>query len=203
MPWFFELEDLISEFDIFQDRDPKMLCLWLDKVTTPRKFVRHPLMPLANRRRIWSVCEKIADVYLAQWREQEDPSLSPGERILRSNSVCDHMPVVSYPHPTQKPMTRRSFWVKSWDEIYEEAKKIETFWDNDGALVGLSIALESQGRNLFGKDDSSSGITLQSTMIDKNDRVVGLILHISKMTLRFPEPSTSPRGITVRLDRSA
>ncbi|KAI9375090.1 hypothetical protein BJX61DRAFT_495256 [Aspergillus egyptiacus] len=62
MPWFWELRELITQCD-YPDLDFKGLYLWLDKMTTPRFGIEDMLTGIANRRRIWGVCEKIRDLY--------------------------------------------------------------------------------------------------------------------------------------------
>lgn len=42
----------------------KGLLLAVDSLTRPKKHMRGSFMGLANRRRIWSLCKQIADLYL-------------------------------------------------------------------------------------------------------------------------------------------
>lgn len=64
MPWFWELQELIAESD-YPDIDFRGLYLWLDKMTTPRFGMQGILIAIANRRRIWGVCEKIRGMYFS------------------------------------------------------------------------------------------------------------------------------------------
>ncbi|KAL6901479.1 hypothetical protein GGI43DRAFT_403137 [Trichoderma evansii] len=65
MPWSFELISLFDDESqtLFQNVDYKSLVRWVDQEATPRLFMRGPLMSIANRRRIWHVCEQIEGVY--------------------------------------------------------------------------------------------------------------------------------------------
>jgi len=65
MPWFWELQELIAKCD-YRDVDFKDLYLWLDKATIPRSGIAGMLLAIANRRRIWGVCEKIGDKYFSR-----------------------------------------------------------------------------------------------------------------------------------------
>jgi hypothetical protein len=71
-PWNFELLSLLdgvadseenaSQIDL-QSIDYKSLVMWVDQQSTPRLWMRGPFMSLANRRRIWHVCEQLDSVY--------------------------------------------------------------------------------------------------------------------------------------------
>ncbi|KAE8385464.1 hypothetical protein BDV23DRAFT_18832 [Aspergillus alliaceus] len=60
MPWFWELQTLQKQNDV----DYRELYMWLNKMTTPRYGMDDlKLMGVANRRRIWGVCEQLASRY--------------------------------------------------------------------------------------------------------------------------------------------
>lgn len=65
MPWSFELLSLFDDESqtFFQKVDYKSLVRWVDQEATPRLFMRGPFMSIANRRRIWHVCEQIEAIY--------------------------------------------------------------------------------------------------------------------------------------------
>ena len=63
VPFFWEMLPLIDQSDLLPDFDYKTLFLWLDKVTTPEYGIAGPFMHVANRRRIWGVCEQLAPAY--------------------------------------------------------------------------------------------------------------------------------------------
>jgi len=66
LPCFFELHRLIADDrELLRGKSLKGLLLAVDSLTWPRKHMRGPFMGLANRRRIWSVCEQIAHLYLS------------------------------------------------------------------------------------------------------------------------------------------
>ncbi|KAL7925725.1 hypothetical protein ACQKWADRAFT_282837 [Trichoderma austrokoningii] len=65
MPWSYELlsvlDDKAPAFP--QNADFKSLVYWVDRESTPRRWIRGPFMSVANRRRIWHVCEQLNTVY--------------------------------------------------------------------------------------------------------------------------------------------
>ncbi|KAL9468516.1 hypothetical protein ACSS6W_010210 [Trichoderma asperelloides] len=70
MPWSFELLTLLDDESqrFFQNVDYKSLVRWVDQETTPRLWMRGPFMSIANRRRIWHVCEQMEPVYSGRLR---------------------------------------------------------------------------------------------------------------------------------------
>lgn len=64
MPWSHELLSIVDdESQTFQNADFKSLVRWVDQESTPRRWMRGPFMGIANRRRIWHVCEQLKTVY--------------------------------------------------------------------------------------------------------------------------------------------
>ncbi|PON22192.1 hypothetical protein TGAM01_v208873 [Trichoderma gamsii] len=65
MPWSYELLSLLDDESqtSFQNADFKSLVRWVDQESTPRHWMRGPFMSIANRRRIWHVCEQLKPVY--------------------------------------------------------------------------------------------------------------------------------------------
>ncbi|PWY86759.1 F-box domain protein [Aspergillus heteromorphus CBS 117.55] len=63
MPWLWELQGAKSR-KIPQDVNFKRLYMWLNRITAPRYGMDDvKLIGVANRRRIWGVCEELADRY--------------------------------------------------------------------------------------------------------------------------------------------
>ncbi|GAB1215284.1 hypothetical protein ATERTT37_004470 [Aspergillus terreus] len=74
MPWLWEFHALKLEKTLPEDLNYKRLYLWLDKMTAPRYGMDDlTLTGVANRRRIWGVCQQLAPRYfkgLKQARKQ-------------------------------------------------------------------------------------------------------------------------------------
>lgn len=208
MPWFFELHELMSDAEAFKELDFKKLVTWTDKMTTPKRGMTGPALGIANRRRIWGVCEQIADKYLPRCPQDDEFNSGSVEGMIRKHSACVHMPVVYFPVPNKKDLSV-SYWVRSWPEIYTERKLLEIFWDATGSLAGLSLTQDGQ-RRLFGTDDASEGRSKNSIEFSKEDWIAGFILHLPVLSLtavpqhtRNPSAAedtttTSVKGISVR-----
>ncbi|CAG8974001.1 hypothetical protein HYALB_00008550 [Hymenoscyphus albidus] len=65
MPWFYELHGFIQE-GLTKGRDVKGMLRWADRVTTPKFELKHWMLGLANRRRIWAACEDLATHYISR-----------------------------------------------------------------------------------------------------------------------------------------
>ncbi|KAH8810880.1 hypothetical protein F5884DRAFT_897414 [Xylogone sp. PMI_703] len=206
MPWFFELLSLLDNSDVMKGKDMMGIFSWANKTTFPRTYTAGPFMSIANRRRIWSLCDQLKDMYLARLCRGDKPGLEPVDRAIIRTASCQHMALVSYPIPAIKEL-KKIFWIKSWEEISFQEYVLETFWDNQGVLVGISLAPEGQ-RRLFGRDDISNGttddISKEVLKIEKGDWIQGFILHIPGIDICGASQSlisahTSPTGISVIL----
>jgi hypothetical protein len=75
LPWFWELHSLVTNATLPLAFNHKQLYLWLDRVTTPEISLKGPFMGIANRRRIWAVCEQLAPLY--KERASPDEHIEP------------------------------------------------------------------------------------------------------------------------------
>lgn len=209
MPWFFELHHLLDDLEIMKGKDMMGLFQWATRATTARMYMTGPFMSIANRRRIWEVCERIADPYFERMQRKANHAPAYIDRMISETATCGFMPIVSCPLP-QKMDLALIFWVQSWDEIYEKENELETFWDDaEGSLVGISLAPRGH-RRLFGRDDSMDAVSKIAINFEKKEWIKGFILHIPEIDLcdasrpdhaggpQDPiKTSTSPKGITV------
>ncbi|KAI2634113.1 hypothetical protein GGS26DRAFT_552282 [Hypomontagnella submonticulosa] len=67
MPWFTELEDLISMGALRNESLWKGIFLWAEKRLRVRNNMPMPFAKVTNRRRIWGVCEQLARRYHWVW----------------------------------------------------------------------------------------------------------------------------------------
>ncbi|KAH7123327.1 hypothetical protein B0J13DRAFT_566420 [Dactylonectria estremocensis] len=208
MPWFFELQEFLRAKNSTSTKNMKGLYLWAEQVTIPRKGLTWPYMAIANRRRIWGVCQQISDLYMPKLHKSH-LGVQPA---IHDQASCSYIPIVSSPFSNEQDPSNDlvcAYWVYSWDEMYTE-KTVETFWDDDGCLVGISVAPKGQ-RRLFGVDDSQDGVQIRSFDLDSSAWVTEIILHIPQMNILIhacgqcchqeqggiKERTTSPRGITI------
>ncbi|KAL1864685.1 hypothetical protein Daus18300_007487 [Diaporthe australafricana] len=64
LPWFFELQELLEQDQtLLETNDDQRVFQWAERVTRPEKWLTGPFMGVANRRRIWSVCEQLGEKY--------------------------------------------------------------------------------------------------------------------------------------------
>jgi hypothetical protein len=59
MPWLKEIVHLLDDEELMSGVDVKGLLCWLDGLTAPAPGLPKPLIGVANRRRIWAICEFI------------------------------------------------------------------------------------------------------------------------------------------------
>lgn len=205
-PWFFELQELLEKEQTFlETNDAQRIFQWTEKMTRPKKWLTGPLMCVANRRRVWSVCEQIGGRYWPQKEEKDNIFVGDEEKIIRRYSQCVPLVTVSYPAVMRSIPASEVYWVKSWSEIRSQTKTLESFWDRHGSLVGISLTPDGQERRLVGLDSSDDGIVRESTRLGPDEWVKGLIVHIPALTrfclenihLDDVQLMTSPKGLTV------
>ncbi|KAF4460227.1 F-box domain [Fusarium albosuccineum] len=122
MVWFSELHPLLDESDFLRGRSRKKIYLWLDKMTYPRVHMSGPFMSIANRRRVWGVCEQLAERYLPRLPKEVGEASSFVEKMIRSQSQCTYMPSVYEPTSTTWDLIS-TFWVKSWETVDRQERR--------------------------------------------------------------------------------
>ena len=66
-PWFTEFLELFDQENasVLAGKALTKVCLWADIISVSKKGLKGPRMWIANRRRVWGVCEQIAPSYAA------------------------------------------------------------------------------------------------------------------------------------------
>lgn len=161
VPWFWELDGFLKNA-IFPDAiDWKGMFQWLNEVTKGTYGMEGPLMSIANRRRIWDVCQQIAPLYHEKLGAAvyTEPSEEEAAAIL-STARFFHMPKTMFPLPTETRAVRTQF-VRSWSDIGYRACDFDTYWtDPYGGLVGISVDFGS-GKRVFGSTEGTKGQSLR------------------------------------------
>lgn len=157
IPWFFELHELLEhDQTLLQAIDPKRILLWAERMIRPKRWITGPFLGVANRRRIWYVCEQLGERYFPR-SGLEDPRQSYVEQMIMAYSNCSSFVVTSAPEATEADVLRNVYWFKSWWELPSKQKEFSTFWDGP-SLAGISLGVAREPENWSG---SFSGGTIQ------------------------------------------
>jgi hypothetical protein len=89
-----------------------------------------------------------------------------------------HMPKTTYPEPFYADLVSTQF-VHSWQEVSDESCDLKTYFNNTGALVGISVSFENKKR-LFGSTKGEEGETLH---IPADDWIEEIVVYISKIKM--------------------
>ena len=159
LPWFWELSTLLENTTLTETFNYKGLFIWINRITTPKYGMEGPLMGIANRRRIWESCKAIAPEYRKQLPSA--PRSGPEEdeaRAILDRAESFHMPLVLYPSPKGATTVSTQF-VRSWHEIAHRSCELDTYWNDDSALVGIAVTFGIEQR-LFGSTAGERGASL-------------------------------------------
>jgi hypothetical protein len=159
IPWFWELGTLLENATLPESFDYKGLFLWINNVTTPEYGMEGPFISIANRRRIWEACKHLAPMYKhrvtpVSYAKPEDEEA----KALLDRAESLHMPVVCYPLPKGATTVSAQF-IRSWHEIGHRACVFDTYWNDDGALVGIAVTFDTASR-VLGSTEGKRGLQL-------------------------------------------
>ncbi|KAJ4351210.1 uncharacterized protein N0V89_006549 [Didymosphaeria variabile] len=157
LPWFWEASAIVSGSSTTEGLDAKDLFLWIEAATRPRFGIEGPLMSIANRRRIWNVCQQLAPQYAEEVQPvgQAEPDDAEAQAIL-DRAKCFHMPVVVYPIPKEIRTVSTQF-IRSWSEVSYRSSVLDTYWGPKGTLVGISITFSGTSPRIFGSAEGTLG----------------------------------------------
>ncbi|OJD38907.1 f-box domain protein [Diplodia corticola] len=204
MPWFWELHVLMRHGTVDPDEtDFKGLFLWLEACTRPRRGLEGPFMGVANRRRVWGVCEQYDALYVPRLRAKEREravAAGKGEAAgIWRGAVNTGLPVVAWPVPEGEGLrTSTAQWVCDWDEV-KGRSVLEVTWDEERTLMGLTLVVAGE-RRVFGSDGGGrfeSRLKKETVEIEQDCWVQGLILHLPDV-FSGEKTETSIKGMTVR-----
>lgn len=194
LDWFFELEDALQSGDT--KCDLKAVYLWAMKISEPYWGKKGRYLGITNRRRIWGVCRQLVDQYM----EKMPAEPQNVDSALRKVATCPYMPLVTWPTITDVDLDT-VYWLSSWDDLYAP-KLVQTYWDTDGDLTGISVTIDDDER-LFG-GNAVPDENVQSFQLEGKDWIDGIIIHIPKLnSFMAKSSSASPKGISVSYNSSA
>jgi hypothetical protein len=190
VPFFYELDGMLRVTTFPDTFDWKGAFQWLDSITKPAFAMEGPLMPIANRRRIWNACQQVAALYFEKVNAEAyaDPSDAEAAQILGA-AKSYHMPLTMFPPPeANKTSITTAQFIRSWSEIGYRACDVETYWSEQshkyGTLIGMSIDFGSAPR-LFGKAEGLKGSSLH---LKAGDWIKGIKVYV------WPANSDTGRG---------
>ena len=188
MPWFWELRELITSGVLPANTDYRRLCLWADHEISVRLGMGKPFLGVAHRRRIWHVWTTVAHMYPERLEMKpagcDDESAEEIREVMFEGNI-QAAGLTRWPTNCTETETRivRSQWVHSWEEVDEQAALLETYFDHDGFMVGMSVSF-GDSRRVLGRDGSGEyGQTregkpmMERVRIKTGDWIVGLVLH--------------------------
>jgi hypothetical protein len=202
LPWSWELEPSL----ILDTVNARLFYLWLHKVTTHTFGMEGPFMSIANRRRIWHVCEEVRKIYME--RVAQEAELELGGRddknamVIMEKSTSLQMPIVLHPQPKESVLLSQQ-WIRSWDELHHPSKVFESFWDPKGRLAGLGVKFGSE-RRIFGQGEGKEfGITVRAVPIPADEWIKEIVLHLSDINLlKQPAKTASITALSVSMPQS-
>lgn len=205
-PFFKELDTFFANATFPDTFDFRGTFQWLDEITKGEFGMSGPLMHIANRRRIWEVCQQIAPMYFEKINEAvyNEP---PDEEAAAVMAVASnlHMPKTLFPQPAE-PVPVKTQFIRSWSEVKYRGCNLDTYWAEPyDRLVGISVDFGS-GPRLFGSTNGRKG---QSLRIRASDWIKEIRLSLttlepltggdaakrSKLTGRDDERSINKSGI--------
>ncbi|KAL1629911.1 hypothetical protein SLS56_005181 [Neofusicoccum ribis] len=143
MPWFQEAQDL-TDGELLQQKDTMDLLLWLDDMTTGKLFMEGPFMSIANRRRIWGVCEQLKheyDTLMALLEQRPLPEHVFHAEIMRFSFQTSAF--VGFAALEQDPLVQQECFL---DDFSKKEFLFEAYWDVEGSLIGLRLAFAGDER---------------------------------------------------------
>ncbi|KAJ4211361.1 hypothetical protein NW759_012563 [Fusarium solani] len=199
MPYFEELgETITTRRESLGSQDLRKILLWAEEASKPRVGISGFLMAVANRRRIWGVCEQIARRYHA-----ECPGLNLETSCeMESIAVGNKMHFVGF---NDKAVfdTLRSYWIRSWDEYDADRPWTpKTFWNSDWDMTGISVSFGDEGPRMFGKRGTEEGAWETSKEVAPETWLRGFVFHLrpANSLLKWedaPWNNISVKGITI------
>ncbi|KAK3303774.1 uncharacterized protein B0T15DRAFT_541215 [Chaetomium strumarium] len=177
MPWLVELWPLLGEEVQRFEVDYKAVYMWLNEATTPRYGMGDSFMVLANRRRIWGVCEQLAPHYYHHLQMRTLDAPEPG--ILQA-AVCRHMISVSdEPVPIGSRALHKTLFFYSQEEVGNRPAIYEAYWAESGYLIGLG-AVVGKRRRIFGRDGAEVlNSTKTAIRLESGDRITEMELLVA------------------------
>lgn len=200
IPFFWELGGLLRNTTFPDSFDWRSAFQWLNEITKGSFGMEGPLMSIANRRRIWDVCQQIAPMYHEKLNKETytEPSADDAAVVL-SVAKSFHAPITMFPEPIETRVIQAQF-IRSWSEIKYRACDFDTYWTKQyGALIGISVDFGS-GKRILG---STEGIKGQGLHIRAEDWIKEIKVSFHTIEVGCTNGEAKRGDITGREDARA
>lgn len=133
------------------------------------------ILGLVNRRRIWKVCHQLAVMYTVQLHPVSANSGGVLGGIER-HSASHYSPLVADVAIDTKPQRLRTSFLSDWLDLETKYAYLQSYWNADGRLTGLSFTVQGRPRRTFGLPSKSD--VIKSLVLDPGDWIEGLTLAV-------------------------
>lgn len=138
---------------------------------------------LVNRRRIWKVCSQIAVLYASKTAMQKPPK-SGNEDVsydISSKVICPLLARIPNSRHHSKPPTEThftTFMLSGFGDLHHSSSVVQTNWNSDGSLIGISMTMKGHSPRLFG-NQACTGSYAKSVVIEEGDwlQKLTIVLH--------------------------
>ncbi|KAH7228434.1 uncharacterized protein BKA55DRAFT_583647 [Fusarium redolens] len=197
LPFFFELHDYLKEQSQgLENRDFRKIFLWADAASKPQSGVTRLMFPVANRRRIWKVCEQIGEIY-----NQEPHQKNVPKSYLECQARRSEGQVIG---DTREPglYFRSVNFLRDWSELLRPWT-LDLFWNSEGDLSGISVTF-GEDQRIFGHEPLERGAAQTTGSFPGGVWIRGFVFHIYVSSVLRPWQAcswnySSCKGITVHL----
>ena len=179
-PWFREASIILGKYFDSENLNWKNLFLWLENVTRPKFGMSGPFMGIANRRRIWEAFRPLVVQYKDIARPQAQIETTESERkAIFESSRSLYTAAVAYPVPPTARTVSTQF-VHSWRETSHCSSVFDSYWNPNGALIGISITYSGARARVFGSTNGRPGSPLY---IPAGDWIEELLIHTDNVDM--------------------
>lgn len=139
MSWLYDIPT-----EAWEDDGVDWLTVYKDLFVASQRGHKDCMLPLVNRRRIWTTMDQIVDTYFAELSRIQSRT-SP----ILENTQAGHMPSLVSPEPNDTIRSHLELLHK-FEDIAVAQPRITVYWDNAGHISGLSVATNAKCTEIFG-----------------------------------------------------
>ncbi|KAF5570179.1 activator of stress protein 1 [Fusarium phyllophilum] len=176
--------------------DIRRIFLWADAASKPRSSVTKLMFSVANRQRIWNVCEQIGKVYKEEPQQKAVP-----KSYLACQARNSERQVLG---DTGEPglYFRTAHFLQGWAEL-SSPWTLDLFWNSEGDLSGIAVTF-GQDQRIFGHETHESGACQSTGSFSGGVWIEGFVFHIYASSALRPWQAcswnySSCKGVTVHL----